>query len=268
VSRIDARVQVVDTEGGGVFTERFDATPIRIGRALDSDLLLPHPAIAAHHGEIAIGARVAYFRSRAWLRASDVDGVRVQRGRAVKLTGESVISVGPYEVRVWFRVRDRAYERQRKVTPLVLAPNLTGTATRAAFSPIEIARAFRPGGVASKRNVPTTGPSDHDLAVVQHHQTRATRHRASETGQYFAARTESGIGDPMGIETRQQKFTAARIAASRESCCDDPIEAVDRDRAPRGGPTCILGGHQAAGAEGRIERAVLVEARQRKSQRT
>jgi pSer/pThr/pTyr-binding forkhead associated (FHA) protein len=121
VSRIDARVQVVDTEGGGVFTERFDATPIRIGRALDSDLMLPHPAIAGHHGEIAIGPRVAYFRRRAWLRASRIDGVLVKRGRAVKVTDESVISLGPYEVRVWFRVRDRGYERERKVTPLAIA---------------------------------------------------------------------------------------------------------------------------------------------------
>ena len=120
MSRIDARVRVVDTEAGRTFTERFEATPIRIGRALDSDLVLPHPAIAARHGEIAIGARSAYFRSRAWLRASRIDGVRLQRGRAVKLTGETVISLGPYEVSVWFRVRDRRYERDRKVTPLAL----------------------------------------------------------------------------------------------------------------------------------------------------
>jgi hypothetical protein len=119
-SRIDARVRVVDTEGGHTFTERFDATPIRIGRALDSDLVLPHPGIAAHHGEIAIGVRSAYFRSRAWLRACRIDGVRVRRGRAVRLTGESVITLGPYEVSVWFRVRDRRYERDRKVTPLAL----------------------------------------------------------------------------------------------------------------------------------------------------
>jgi hypothetical protein len=118
VSRIDARVQVVDTESGRTFTERFDATPIRIGRALDSDLVLPHPTIAARHGEIAIGARAATFRRRARLRVSYVDGARVKRGRAVKLADESIISVGPYEVRVWFRVRDRSYERERKVTPL------------------------------------------------------------------------------------------------------------------------------------------------------
>ena len=120
MSRIDARIQVVDTEGGRTFIERFDTTPIRIGRALDSDLVLPHPAIAARQGEIAIGARAAHFFSRAWLRASYVDGARVKRGRAVKLTDETVISVGPYEVRVWFRVRDRRTERDRLVTPLAL----------------------------------------------------------------------------------------------------------------------------------------------------
>jgi pSer/pThr/pTyr-binding forkhead associated (FHA) protein len=124
VSRIDARVRVVDTEGVRTFTERFDATPIRIGRALDSDLVLPHPAIAARHGEIAIGARAAHFRSRAWLRASYVDGARVKRGRAVKLADETVISLGPYEIKVWFRVRDRRYERDRRVTPLVSTPIL------------------------------------------------------------------------------------------------------------------------------------------------
>ena len=124
MSRIDARVRVVDTVGGRTFTERFDATPIRIGRALDSDLVLPHPAIAAHHGEIAIGARAAHFRSRAWLRASYVDGARARRGRVVKMTEETVISLGPYEIRVWFRVRDRRYERDRKVTPLISTPIL------------------------------------------------------------------------------------------------------------------------------------------------
>jgi len=124
MSHIDARVRVVDTEGGRTFTERFDATPIRIGRALDSDLVLPHPAIAARHGEIAIGTRAAHFRSRAWLRASYVDGARVRRGRAVKLTDETVISLGPYEIRVWFRVRDRRYERDRRVTPLISTPIL------------------------------------------------------------------------------------------------------------------------------------------------
>jgi pSer/pThr/pTyr-binding forkhead associated (FHA) protein len=126
VSRIDARVQVVDTERGHTFTERFDATPIRIGRALGNDLFLSHPKIAARHGEIAIGPRAAYFRSRAWLRSSRIDGVRVKRGCAVKLTHESVISLGPFEVTVWFRVRDRGYERERKVTPLVSTPILLG----------------------------------------------------------------------------------------------------------------------------------------------
>jgi pSer/pThr/pTyr-binding forkhead associated (FHA) protein len=121
MSRIDARVQVVDTERGQTFIERFDTTPIRIGRALDSDLVLPHPSIAARHGELVIGARVAHFRGRAWLRASYVDGARVTRGRAVKLTDESVISLGPYEVRIWFRVRDRRTERDRLVTPLAVA---------------------------------------------------------------------------------------------------------------------------------------------------
>ena len=120
MSRIDARVRVVDTEGGRAFTEHFDATPIRIGRALDCDLVLPHPAIAARHGEIAIGQRSAYFRSRAWLRPSRIDGVRVRRGQAARLTGESVITLGPYEISVRFRARDRRYERDRKVTPLAL----------------------------------------------------------------------------------------------------------------------------------------------------
>lgn len=124
MSRIDARVRVVDTDGGRTFIERFDATPIRIGRALDSDLVLPHPAIAVRHGEIAIGARAAHFRSRAWLRASYVDGARVRRGRVVKMTDETVISLGPYEIRVWFRVRDRRYERDRRVTPLISTPIL------------------------------------------------------------------------------------------------------------------------------------------------
>ncbi len=121
MSRVDARVRVVDTEGGRTFTEHFDATPIRIGRALDCDLVLPHPAIAARHGEIAIGQRSAYFRSRAWLRPSRIDGVRVRRGQAARLTGESVITLGPYEISVWFRARDRRYERDRKVTPLALS---------------------------------------------------------------------------------------------------------------------------------------------------
>jgi pSer/pThr/pTyr-binding forkhead associated (FHA) protein len=120
MSRIDARVRVVDTDAGRTFIERFDATPIRIGRALDSDLVLPHPAIAARHGEIAIGQRFAYFRSRAWLRPSRIDGVRIRRGLAVRLTDESVITLGPYEFTVWFRARDRRYERDRKVTPLAL----------------------------------------------------------------------------------------------------------------------------------------------------
>jgi hypothetical protein len=120
VRRVDARVQVVDTRCGLASTERFDATPIRIGRAPGNDLFLPHRSIAALHGEIAIGPRFAYFRSRAWLRASRIDGVRVKRGRTVKLTPDSVISLGPFEVTVWFRVRDRRYERERKVTPLAL----------------------------------------------------------------------------------------------------------------------------------------------------
>ena len=121
MSRVDARIQIVDTEGGRTLTERFDTTPIRIGRALDNDLLLPHPGIAAYHGEVAIGARFAYFRSCAWVRASRIDGVRVKRGRAVKLTDESVISLGPFQITVWFRVRDRRTERDRLVTPLALA---------------------------------------------------------------------------------------------------------------------------------------------------
>jgi hypothetical protein len=35
-----------------------------------------------------------------------------------------VISLGPYEIKVWFRVRDRRYERDRRVTPLVSTPIL------------------------------------------------------------------------------------------------------------------------------------------------
>jgi predicted component of type VI protein secretion system len=120
MSRVDARVQVVDTETGWKFTQRFDTTPIRIGRALSSDLLLPHAAIAGRHGEISIGLRVAYFRSRAWLRSTWIDGVQAKRGRSIKLTQDSVITIGPFEVKVAFRVRDRRYERERAVTPLAL----------------------------------------------------------------------------------------------------------------------------------------------------
>jgi hypothetical protein len=130
MSRIDARIQIVDTERGRTFTERFDATPIRIGRALGNDLFLLHPKIAARHGEIAIGPRAAYYRNHAWLRSSRIDGVRVKRGCAVKLTHESVISLGPFEVTVWFRVRDRGYERERTVTPLVVTPILLGPEAR------------------------------------------------------------------------------------------------------------------------------------------
>jgi len=138
VSRVDARVQVVDTRTGRTFTERFDTTPIRIGRALGSDLFLPHRSIAARQGEIAIGPRLAYFRSCAWLRPSRIDGVRLRRGRAMRLTPQSVISLGPFEVTVWFRVRDRSSERDRKVTPLVLA------SLPAALAPVGAHRADDP----------------------------------------------------------------------------------------------------------------------------
>lgn len=127
MSRVDARVQVIDTQGGRTYTQRFDTTPIRIGRAPCSDLFLPHTAIAGRHGEISIGPRFAYFRSRAWWRRSWIDGVRVKRGRAVKLTQDSVITIGPFEVKLSFRVRDWRYERERKVTPLVLAGNPAGS---------------------------------------------------------------------------------------------------------------------------------------------
>jgi pSer/pThr/pTyr-binding forkhead associated (FHA) protein len=120
VRRIDARVEVVDTAVGSTFTARFDATPIRIGRAFFNDLLLPHPAIAGRHGEISVGSRVAYFRSRSWLRKSWIDGVRVKRGRAIRLAEDSVITIGPFEVKLSFRIRDRRYERDRKVTPLAV----------------------------------------------------------------------------------------------------------------------------------------------------
>ena len=102
MSRIDARVRVVDTEGGRTFIERFDTTPIRIGRAFDCDLRLAPSGDAARHGEIEIGQRSAYFRSRAWLRPSRIDDVRVRRGLAVKLTDESVITLGPMKSRYGF----------------------------------------------------------------------------------------------------------------------------------------------------------------------
>jgi hypothetical protein len=71
-----AQVEVVDSHGRSTQLVDVHAWPLRIGRALDNDLVLPDPHVAAHHATVAPDAegrlRVSVGDSR--------NGVRVEHG--------------------------------------------------------------------------------------------------------------------------------------------------------------------------------------------
>jgi len=72
-----AQVEVVDAAGHGVRLIDVQRWPLTIGRALDNDIVLPDPHVAAHHASVAPDGdgrlRVSVGDSR--------NGVRVEHGR-------------------------------------------------------------------------------------------------------------------------------------------------------------------------------------------
>ncbi|KAB2872882.1 MAG: FHA domain-containing protein, partial [Burkholderiaceae bacterium] len=81
-----AQAEVVDAGGQGVRLIDVHAWPLAIGRALDNDIVLPDPHVAAHHatlapgddgrlrlqvGESRNGVRIEHGRTRAQLRAGE-----------------------------------------------------------------------------------------------------------------------------------------------------------------------------------------------------
>jgi FHA domain len=80
-----AQVEVVDADGRGTRLVDVQAWPLRIGRALDNDLVLPDPHVAAHHATVQLDAE-----GRLQLRVGDCrNGVRIELGR-----GQLLLSAG------------------------------------------------------------------------------------------------------------------------------------------------------------------------------
>lgn len=71
-----AQVEVIDAAGHGVRLIDVQAWPLHIGRALDNDLVLPDPHVAAHHATVAPDAD-----GRLCLTVGDSrNGVRIEHG--------------------------------------------------------------------------------------------------------------------------------------------------------------------------------------------
>ncbi|MBE7425516.1 MAG: FHA domain-containing protein [Ideonella sp.] len=112
-----AQAEVVDAGGQGVRLIDVHAWPLAIGRALDNDIVLPDPHVAAHHatlapgddgrlrlqvGESRNGVRIEHGRTRAQLRAGEQAALpalaRVQLGHSqllLRLPGDALAAELP-----------------------------------------------------------------------------------------------------------------------------------------------------------------------------
>jgi hypothetical protein len=91
-----AQAEVIDAAGHGVRLIDVLAWPLTIGRALDNDIVLPDPHVAAHHATVALDAdgqlRLSVGDSR--------NGVRIERGRGSTLVRANDRAPLPAQARV------------------------------------------------------------------------------------------------------------------------------------------------------------------------
>lgn len=95
-----ALIDVLDAEGVHVQRLRVDAWPVRIGRAVDNDIVLDDPHVAAHHAEIA-----AAIDGGLWIRdLGTINGLRDATARrrvdALALDAPRTILVGRSRLRI------------------------------------------------------------------------------------------------------------------------------------------------------------------------
>ncbi|MGN6527911.1 MAG: FHA domain-containing protein [Burkholderiaceae bacterium] len=95
-----ALIELLDRDGQARQATRVSAWPVRIGRALDSDVVLDDPHVAAHHLEL-----VEHDGAVQVVPASTINGVRVGRatvaaGTAATLPASGLLHVGPLTLRV------------------------------------------------------------------------------------------------------------------------------------------------------------------------
>lgn len=111
--------------------EPFSPVPIGItpvlslGRAPDSDLVLPHPGVSRTHGVVRVAGQDVVFEDRSTY-GSYVNGERVLTRRLQ--VGDTLL-VGPYEIKVRStqEVRDRVHSEGEETCPLQSFTNLPST---------------------------------------------------------------------------------------------------------------------------------------------
>ncbi|MBK8068961.1 MAG: FHA domain-containing protein [Rhodanobacteraceae bacterium] len=97
-------LEVVDRSGHVQSRTRIEALPFRIGRALDSDLVIDDPYVCPHHAEIR-GEDTLEWVDAASLNGSFTGGAR-ERVERIPLTGAAEIRLGHTHLR--FRPADEA----------------------------------------------------------------------------------------------------------------------------------------------------------------
>lgn len=94
-------VSIEDADSGARDRQVFGWSPVRIGTAPTSDLLLRcQVGVAAEHGEVAFGMGFTQFRDAGSEHGTWIDGQRIDPGTVVALTPLSVVTIGRFRMEI------------------------------------------------------------------------------------------------------------------------------------------------------------------------
>jgi hypothetical protein len=95
-----ALIETLDRDGQPRQVLRVAQWPVRIGRAIDCDLVLDDPHVAAHHATLALHEDGVHVEPAASLNGVRLGRAAIAPGSAPRLSGSSVMTMGATTLRV------------------------------------------------------------------------------------------------------------------------------------------------------------------------
>lgn len=116
-----ALLEAIDRDGQVRQAWRIERWPLSIGRAIDNDVVLSDPHVAAHHAMVAVEDGVTFVRAGATLNGLGVGRERIAGGQTHELAdaaGDIELHIGRATLRL--RLAGREIAAEQAMAPLVL----------------------------------------------------------------------------------------------------------------------------------------------------
>ena len=116
-----ALLEAIDRDGQVRQAWRVERWPLSIGRAIDNDVVLSDPHVAAHHAMIAVADGVVFVRAGATLNGIGIGHERIGGGQTHELAGAAGdldLHIGRATLRL--RLAGRELAAEQAMAPLVL----------------------------------------------------------------------------------------------------------------------------------------------------